>query len=670
LRANLNSIPANTYFDTGSGPGLVNAPVTPDAIYVGRLGADPGVSVIDLNGFGGGTGNPSFDPTYSSFPKGWSNLPNDPNLILQGSVLRPPLLPGTCTLDGGSSGPFSLTLDSALDDLLLRSPLVTSIGDMALGAPLDSVFNNGQEPTGCQSGGGNLCAIRGKKLIQVAYTALSPNAGTLPGNLPTQSTISLANTVPGGANVVSWSPHPNPPPLIFPPLCASPFIGAQEPTSFEVAQDPNVFALALGRANLLTPGDYTGNPLGSPPIPPSGTMARLQNIYFQGPSPARGFGLGACIDYMMRQQVGQFLYVIDRARREIVVLNSNRFTILDRIPMSDPTDLAMGPNLDLLAVSNQKANTVSFIDVNPSSSTFHQIIKTTNVGTGPRGIAWDPGNEDILVCNEMDSSLSVISAASLEVRKTVSSQLNQPFDVVIHQRQFNFGFFRNVYFAFIINRNGDLVLFESGPSGVNGWGFDDVIGTAPFTFEKPKKIALDYTNLAGSVWILHENQLLADGTQSGLPGGAATNIFIDSGITGAIPLSINSFLLPQLRDLALNLADSIGPDVLTGIPVDIALDDLVNHGGLENMLPVQAAGTPTLLNGKSVVRRGFNTAPVPAKFPSFMFLAIPNSTEGPGVVDVIELKPGFPRVDTDKYEPGLQSIPVPGVNVLMDYWRQ
>src|SRR5690606_27316003 len=44
-----------TSFRTGRGPGIVNAPVSPDAIYVGIGGADPGVAVIDLNGYGQGT---------------------------------------------------------------------------------------------------------------------------------------------------------------------------------------------------------------------------------------------------------------------------------------------------------------------------------------------------------------------------------------------------------------------------------------------------------------------------------------------------------------------------------------------------------------------------------------------------------------------------------------
>jgi hypothetical protein len=669
LRQNPNSQAAETFFETGEGPGLVNAPVTPDAIYVGRLGATPGVSVIDLNGFGQGTGNPTFDYTYTSFPEGSSNFPNNPNLGIQGSVLRPPLLPPVCTVDGGSAGVFTLTCDSALQDLLLRAPVVTSIGDMALGHPLDLVFNNGQEPSGCQAGGGNLCAARGRKVIQVAFANTSPNAGSAPGNLPNAPAVGLSNMVPGGGNVVSWGPHPNPPPLIFPPLCVSPFIGGQEPTSFEVIQPPPpVTPNGQSLSNLLTPGDPFGQPNANPPIPPSGTLTRSQNCYFEGPSPVRP--VEQCQDYMIRQQVGQFLYVTDRARREIVVLNSNRFTVLGRIPVSDPTDLAMGPNLDLLAVSNQKASTVSFIDINPASATFHQVVKTTDVGAGPRGISWDPGNEDIIVCNELEGSISIISAASLEVRKQVSSHLTQPFDVAIQQRQFNFGFFRNVYFAFIMNRNGDLALFESGPNGVNGWGYDDVIGVAPFTFQNPKRIAIDFSNPNGSVWVLHENQLLPNGNQSGLQGGAVTNVFIDSAITGQLPLNVNSLLIPQFRDMALGIKDSVGPDRLTGIPVDIALDDMVNHGGLENMHAVQAAGTPALLNGKSIMRRLFQGVPGPAKFPTHMFLAVPNSSEGPGVVDVVALTPGFPRVDTNAHRPGVQSVPAAGATFLMDYWRQ
>src|SRR4026209_540526 len=98
--------------------------------------------------------------------------------------------------------------------------------------------------------------------------------------------------------------------------------------------------------------------------------------------------------------------------------------VIDRIPTQDPTSLAMSPNLNLLAIVNQTANLVSFLDIDPLSSTFHQVVQETIVGELPRGIAWDPGNEDILVANETEDTVSIISAASLTVRKVVRSQLN------------------------------------------------------------------------------------------------------------------------------------------------------------------------------------------------------------------------------------------------------
>ena len=59
--------------------------------------------------------------------------------------------------------------------------------------------------------------------------------------------------------------------------------------------------------------------------------------------------------------------------------------------------------------------------------------------------------------------MSIISAATLEVRKEVRSQLSRPFEVCITPRQIpGYGFARNVYFAYILNRTGSIALFESG----------------------------------------------------------------------------------------------------------------------------------------------------------------------------------------------------------------
>jgi hypothetical protein len=651
LVANANLLGGNSFFDTGEGPGLVNAPVMPDTIYLGRTGAIPGISVIDLNGFGQSTGNPTYD--QNNPVEGNSNFPNNPNVRLQAGVMIPPLAPGTCTINGGSAGVFTLTKDSSLNDLLVRAPILTSIGDMMIGHSLDSSFNNGPPPFGCQAGGGNLCAfdqIKSLNPIINGHTLIPVGLGQING------TISA-----GAENLVSWAPHPNPPTLNFPPLCISPFIGGQEPTSV------NTPAL-----NLLGPGDPFGDPHHQPTaIPPSGLLTPEQNAFFTGPSISQT-PPSACTPYMIRQQVGQFLYVIDRGRQEVVVLNSNRMTVIDRLQLADPTTMAMSPNLNLLAVANQLSDLVTFIDIDPNSVTFHQIVQETLVGHRPRGIAWEPGDEDILVCNESDNSMSVISAASLTVRKTVSSQLDGPFEVAITPRQLCWGFNRLVYFGWVLNRSGRVAIFESGPNTVNGWGYDNIIGIANSTFHQPKTLQPDHVDLRGGVWIVHEGPIdIATG--AALPGqetvGAVSKLVIESAIAGALPLNFQSLLIPQFRDMYLGVPTSLGADKLSGVPVDIAFDDLRNLCGLRNLLSFYTSSSSVPVNGKGLIRGA-----CPAAFnnnePRYMFVAVPTPLIGEGVVDVIRIDQNNSRVDTNAFQTGPQSIQVPGVQVLIDYFRQ
>ncbi len=626
LAGNGNLLDVATTFQTGEGPALVNAPVAPEALYVARQGALPAVSVLDLNGFGQSTGDPS-----------GSNFLNNPNLLFQGSILTPPLQPGTCTTDGGSAGVFTLTADSSLDDRLLRAPLVSSVGDMMIGQPLERVFHAGTEPGGCQSGGGNLCAITGKKLVEVAISTSGSLQPPSPGQFP-------LFTVLAGANPISWAPTPNPPALTFTPLCVSPSLLVAEPTSTD----------SSGFANLLVPGDPFGNP--GVGLPPSGLLSPVQNGFFIGPSAPQPL-LSLCAEYGMRQQVGHFLYVVDRVRREVVVVNSNRMLVLDRIELPDPTSLAMSPELDFLAVTNATVGTVSFVDVDPTSATFHEVVTTVSVGAGPRGIAWEPGNEDILVCNELDGTLSVISAFSLSVRKTVAGALTQPFEVAITPRQLGLGFNRGVYFAYVLNRNGEVAVFESGPGGVNGWGFDDVLGVVPITFQSPKAIQPDPRELRSAVWIAHE----------GVAGsGALSRLVLDTATQGQIPLQPGQ--TPQFRSMTYAVDVALDATQLTGVPVDLAFDDLYNLGALPNVHTPFSAGNPAVLNGKGLVRAPLG-ARIPASQPSYLFLTVPVSTEGPGVIDVVDLETAT-RFDTDVAQPGVQSIPASGAACITGYFRQ
>ncbi len=651
LAQNTNLLGATTFFDTGEGPGVVNAPVTPDAIYVSRSGAVPGLSVIDLNGFGQSTGIPTFDPTYQTFgtdPYSRTNFPNNPNVKLQGSTLRPALVPGTCTINGGSSGVFTLTRDSSLNNLLVRAPILSAVGDMMIGHSLDGAFNNGPSPFGCQSGGGTLCASDGKKRIAPANTGNNTEG-------PAQVN-QFGSVLDGGENLVGWAPHPNPPPMVFPPICASPYIGGQEPTSIDTPA-----------TNLLTPGDPLGNPLVG--LPPTGLLTKEQNCFFIGPSIEQQT-IAACQNYMIRQQVGQFLYVIDRARREVVVMNSNRMTVIDRIVTFDPTALAMSPNLSYLAVVNQLSNLVSFIDIDPASATFHQVVTETVVGQRPRGIAWDGGNEDVLVANEGDDSVSVIGAASLQVRKIVRSQLDQPFEIAITPRQPCFGFSRNVFFGYILNRNGRVAIFESGPNTVNGWGYDDVIGITSQTFKSPKAMQIDQVDLRSAFWVAHEGPINPLTGASGTLGvGAMSKVVTASGSQGQLPLNFSSLAIPQFRDMSYGVQVSIGTTQLSGVPVDLAFDNQRMFSGQPNFVTVFNVGPSTPSNGKSPVR-GNCQGPFNNSEPSYMFVAVPNSLNGTGVVDVIVLDGAFSRVDTDKFHTGIQSIACPNVQGLSDYLRQ
>ncbi|MEM7305975.1 MAG: putative Ig domain-containing protein [Planctomycetota bacterium] len=635
---------AVTGFSTGEGQGLVNAPVAPDALYVGRADRGASLSVLDLNGFGASTGNPTYDITCPIGPDE-TNYPNNPNLSLQGALLIPPLNVGSCPLDGGSDGAFTLTVDTSLDDRLLRGA-IQSVDDMALGHSLDQVYFN--DPEDCLAGAQNPCAGLGFKVFQPSLGG--PNT-LAPGGIPLLSVI-------GGPNPISWAPHPNPPALFVNTSsgCAENGLYGEEPTSIDT-----------GLINLLGPGPFPfGNPLAC--IPATSLLSPEQNSFFQGPSPPQA-DLTQCSPFAIRQQVGHFLYIVDRTAGELLVVSSNRFYVLDRIALPDPTRLAMSPNLDFLAVTNRADDSVSFVSIDPQSPTFHQVVQTTQVGDMPYGIAWESGNEDILVCNEGDGTVSVISAFTLEVRKTLSGMLTDPFEVVTTPRQLGFGLGRGVYYGWILNRSGKVSLFESGPDGVNGWGYDDVIGETPFTFANPTAIQPDPLNVEGGVWITHEQQLdLATGAPTGLGGGAVTRIGLTAVILGISP--IDPTTEPNLRDLDFVLTASVGSDVLTGVPADLAFDNHRNFGSLPNFTTVFSAASALTMNGKSLVK-AIPGSPniVNVNEPQYLVLAIPSSSEGPGVLEVLDLAT-LARVDLNPFAAGTQSLGAPGASVLMDYFRQ
>ena len=86
---------------------------------------------------------------------------------------------------------------------------------------------------------------------------------------------------------------------------------------------------------------------------------------------------------------------------------------------------------------------------------------------------------------------------------------------------------REELFAYEDAASGGSVVTARSRPRVNGWGFDDTIGTLPFRFFQPKAIQPDITRLNSAVWIVHENPLDANGDPTGQTGGATVRVPAD-----------------------------------------------------------------------------------------------------------------------------------------------
>ncbi|MEM8710519.1 MAG: beta-propeller fold lactonase family protein [Planctomycetota bacterium] len=624
-------------FLVGRGSSYTNAPVVPESLLIGRGGPRQGVSVIDLNGFGQGTGDPRFSMPVPL--KGQSRFRFDPNFAVQQSQIFPPLQAGTTVIDGGSAGVFTLTLDSNGNSVLAGEPTMASASDAQYGASLDLVLRNSPPPFGCQAGGGDVCALDGLK-------SLSP--------------FPSATLSPGFPNLVSFAPHPNPPKLAFPVLCVDPLIAAYEPSGVS----------STAAQNLLLEGGSPFPDLATN-TPPSGLLrSRAPSAAGAGPFFGPSFAATSvqnCQSYGVRQQIGQFLYLADRMRGEIVVLNSNRMLPIERIPTPDPTSLGLSPNLDVLAVANMGSDSVTLIDVDPASATFHQVLGEVAVGAMPRGIAFDPLDEDILVCNEADDTISIISALTLSLRKTVPSLVDGPFELAVTPRMDGFSFRRGVYFAYVIGRDGQMAVFESGPDGPGGFGTDSTLGVLPFQFQAPRDIVLDPLNLDASVYVAYEGPVDPDtGVAGSLGVGAVSRVRMMSALPGPQPLSGTS---SQFRDIEFGIALTLSEETgqLSGVPASLAFDEMVNFSEARSPVSILSSGAPAAVNGKAPHRVDATGGVSVTNSAAYLFAAVPDEL----VVDVLQLGvTDTPRLDVCVYEDGVQSIPVTVPRFLTGYFSQ
>ncbi len=619
-------------FTVGTGcPGLVNAPVAPGAIYAASNGggATAGMRVIDLDGFGQGTGDPTHnDLNQNIYDRGYdengdpisgdvSIFPFNPNLGVQD--LFPPLSRDFTTLAGGSRGVFTLTQTSSLSTQLVDGGALGTVTDMMLGHPLDLAFNNHD----CLAGTQNNCASG----------ALQLHPATL---LQT----------PG--NSIQYAPHPNPPRLTLVPACFSPLIQTEEPTFGDQNRDGNY------STNRLVNGDPFGTIGGNGPSGLLSSSATYGGNTFYGPAPSSNF----CPTFTLRQQVGHFLYVVDTVGERIVVLNSNRMTVLDTIPVADPVDMAMSMDNNVIAVSNRSTNTVTLIDSNPFSQSFHTPIKTIELvdevdnrrGRGPGELVWQPDDEDILVVCEQSNSVAFISTGDFRTRKIIPG-VPQPRLVSATARDITMGFRTQLYYAYVVSQDGRMSVFESGPDGPQGIGYDDFIGQV--SIEGQTSTFASATSLQPNPGSVNHAAFIGY-RENG--EGAVAEVYLKSSPVGGISLSVNAFVPdPNFRSKEFTTNNRWVGQFSSGSIVDLAMDDLDNFGDFIATRSVKTGGNSIKHSAKDITRNILGIQ-VPVSNPRFLFVANAN-----GFVDVINLENGASYVDP---------IRVPGVRVLASFWRQ
>ena len=481
----LNTAVSDQTFLVSSGGRYVNAPVCPMALYYAM--GPKGLGVVDLDGNGFTTNDPDFtkialvtsEKFYNRFGNAGMGIGNDYSYGAKAVGGAPPYIglgsntpmPG---VNEGSTGIDSVVRDSDGDARLFPDPTggekFFNISDVEVGNFLDTIYFDV----------GNEWAHKSYHL----------------------SAINIAATGNWSNNLISTPPTPNPPPLSVPVGMRATHVILDE---FELSEEgafvitgKEVFTVDLpgllvgyapksGFIHLL-PADLAGSQTDES-FPPNrstwpGAMGPTDPDYMNLGPVADSSTIGIGWYYGSRQQIGNFLFVADKANNQVRVLNSNTMDLITSLTgLSSPDSVAVSSDLKKLYVSNSGGGYVTVFNVNPKSDDFLNPVTNIWVGAQPKGICCQPDLDDVLVCNYGSNTISIINPITNTVRKTVSSLVNKPWDLVAAPRQFTgLGFSTGVYHAYISNYGGDnILIFESGPDGIGGIGYDDILDPVPQT---------------------------------------------------------------------------------------------------------------------------------------------------------------------------------------------
>ncbi|MBK8096153.1 MAG: hypothetical protein IPK26_03550 [Planctomycetes bacterium] len=446
----------------------------------------------------------------------------------------------------------------------------------------------------------------------------------------------------GVGNTISVAPHPNPPRLLVPSPNPGAGIDGEEPTTTSSVGPPIGVRTTsppclASPVNLLVPG----NPFSSTP-----GMLGLFGANFPGlfngpqPPPLAPPPPPPFCPYTSRQQIGHLLFVAERARNRVLVVNSNRFTVLLTIGVPDPTNFAMHPSLRLLAVTSPASGRFYVIDTDLQSGTFGRVLGTALTGPGVAGCAWQPEGEDLLLWCRGDNTLRVVSGVTFAERQRVRCPVQKVVDVAVTMRHVRTDFQTGGWFAFVLGDQGEVAVFESGAPGQNGAFVGNSIGK----LHGARKLLIDPSNLATECLVAHRDRL-------GI--GQISRIRLTTAAPGS---TIREFTVVQR-------IGGIDPppttpirDQLSGADLaDLAFDDIRNVGALPDVAAPIGWIPPAPHSGKGHAKvLGPNL--LPAQSPMLLFVACHDT----GTVDVFELASGA----------RLATVAVAGVASLCSYWRQ
>jgi hypothetical protein len=582
-----DAVATSASFHTSGTQSFVNAPVSPQALYFTPL-SGTGLGVVNLDGSGYETNAPATSKVLLLTNLFWATscatgvtIPGsalfgcNPNVFGDaGQIGANPVLPtapiglgdnppghlgGPTPIPGvneGSTGstaaagnPNSLfpsgfetvVRNSKGDARLARAPVVGSVGDVAIGDFLDTLFFDTQNP----------------------FAASALHQSAVNGN-------GLSR------NSISDPPVPNPPPLqmaVGLPAVDVAFnkVGLLKPAFVIEGAEvfPAVGALP-GRLHLIHDASPTvGGGDRLPTFPHVGPQAAT---FSAGPAP-----------YASRQQIGNFLYVTDRDSGKVAVLNSNTFGLVDSIKLPDPEGLALSPDLRRLYVTNYGDDTVSIVGTDPYGPYFHDEINRLKTQNGPRAIVCQEDGEDVFVCNTLANAVSILSPKTQTFRKVIKDQgLKKPWAVVLTPRQTLTGWASGIYFGFLIGQQSSQVLvYESGPGGPTGYGLDDIRWIADGQYANMRGACYDPATYPGSqvglqtgVYVTHKD------AQTGLAMVTRIAFVNQLPLPGPIPVGLGT--LPSNPQTPLgNITFRVFQPVGTwGGPL-VPLGQKLNYGGAD-----------------------------------------------------------------------------------------